>query len=67
MANQQWQSGKRAIISGGGHCVGDAVHPVSPYAGYGMGMAIEGGYYLARAPDGVDLRESAEVTASFSI
>lgn len=39
-------------------CLGDAVHPVSPYAAYGMGMAIEDGYYLARALDGVDLRNS---------
>lgn len=29
-------------------CVGDAVHPVSPYAAYGMGMAIEDGYFLTR-------------------
>jgi hypothetical protein len=35
-------------------CVGDAVHPVSPYAAYGMGMAIEDGYFLARALDGVE-------------
>ncbi|CAH0264249.1 6-hydroxynicotinate 3-monooxygenase precursor [Pseudomonas sp. 22 E 5] len=27
-------------------CLGDAVHPVSPYAAYGMGMAIEDGYFL---------------------
>ncbi|PWE28580.1 FAD-dependent monooxygenase [Pararhodobacter marinus] len=33
-------------------CVGDAVHPVSPYAAYGMGMAIEDGYFLARAMKG---------------
>ncbi|KAL3443734.1 hypothetical protein BJX65DRAFT_311535 [Aspergillus insuetus] len=46
-------------------CVGDAVHPVSPYAAYGMGMAIEDGYYLARALDGVDLRDLHAVSAGF--
>ncbi|RLL94108.1 hypothetical protein CFD26_102932 [Aspergillus turcosus] len=48
-------------------CVGDAVHPVSPYAAYGMGMAIEDGYYLAKALDGVDLRHNKAVTAGFEI
>ncbi len=33
-------------------CLGDAVHPVSPYAAYGMGMAIEDGYFLAKFLDG---------------
>lgn len=36
-------------------CLGDAVHPVSPYAAYGMGMAIEDGYFLGRALEGRDL------------
>ena len=36
-------------------CVGDAVHPTSPYAAYGMGMAIEDGYFLARAFQSADL------------
>ncbi|KAH0362721.1 FAD/NAD(P)-binding domain-containing protein, partial [Aureobasidium melanogenum] len=57
---KKWSTGR--IV-----CLGDAVHPVSPYAAYGMGMAIEDGYYLARALDGVDLRKSAEVTAGFCI
>lgn len=48
-------------------CVGDAVHPVSPYAAYGMGMAIEDGYFLARALDGVDLRDIRAVSAAFSL
>lgn len=48
-------------------CVGDAVHPVSPYAAYGMGMAIEDGYYLARALDGVDLTDLRAVNAGFEI
>ncbi|OGM50580.1 hypothetical protein ABOM_000770 [Aspergillus bombycis] len=48
-------------------CVGDAVHPVSPYAAYGMGMAIEDGYYLARALDGVDLRDQQVFRAGCEI
>lgn len=48
-------------------CVGDAVHPVSPYAAYGMGMAIEDGYYLARALDGVDLRDLQAFKAACEI
>lgn len=41
--------------------VGDAVHPVSPYAGYGMGMAIEDGFWLARSLAGVDLADRAQL------
>ena len=37
--------------------VGDAVHPVSPYAAYGMGMAIEDGFWLARSLEGMDLAD----------
>ncbi|KAI2942837.1 hypothetical protein CBS147343_9186 [Aspergillus niger] len=48
-------------------CVGDAIHPVSPYAAYGMGMAIEDGYFLARALDGVDLRDLRRVKAGCEI
>jgi 2-polyprenyl-6-methoxyphenol hydroxylase-like FAD-dependent oxidoreductase len=43
--------------------IGDAVHPVSPYAAYGMGMAIEDGYYLIRALDGRDLTKDAVADA----
>ncbi|THW98632.1 hypothetical protein D6D13_10561 [Aureobasidium pullulans] len=57
---KKWSSGR--IV-----CLGDAVHPVSPYAVYWMGMAIEDGYYLARALDGVDLRRFPDVTAGFGI
>lgn len=46
-------------------CVGDAVHPVSPYAAYGMGMAIEDGYFLARSLGGRDLTDLAGVTEAF--
>jgi 2-polyprenyl-6-methoxyphenol hydroxylase-like FAD-dependent oxidoreductase len=44
-------------------CVGDAVHPVSPYAAYGMGMAIEDGYVLARAMQGKDLANMSTIEA----
>lgn len=47
--------------------VGDAVHPVSPYAAYGMGMAIEDGYYLAQSLDGADLRDQRAIDAGFEI
>ena len=48
-------------------CVGDAVHPVSPYAAYGMGMAIEDGYFLARSLEGVDLRDRHAVQTGFGL
>lgn len=47
---QHWCKGRVA-------CLGDAVHPVSPYAAYGMGMAVEDGYFLARALGGRDLSD----------
>lgn len=37
--------------------VGDAAHPVSPYAAYGMGMAIEDGYFLTRYLKGKSLAD----------
>ncbi|EPS25728.1 hypothetical protein PDE_00664 [Penicillium oxalicum 114-2] len=57
---KKWSSGR--VV-----CVGDAVHPVSPYAAYGMGMAIEDGYFLARALDGMDLRQMRTVSAGFEL
>jgi 2-polyprenyl-6-methoxyphenol hydroxylase-like FAD-dependent oxidoreductase len=57
---KKWTAGRIA-------CVGDAVHPVSPYAAYGMGMAIEDGYYLAKFLDGVDLRNLRAVNAGFEL
>lgn len=47
-------------------CVGDAVHPVSPYAAYGMGMAIEDGYFLARALGGRDLADTRVLADAFA-
>ncbi|MBY6005303.1 FAD-dependent monooxygenase [Salipiger bermudensis] len=54
-----WTTGRVA-------CVGDAVHPVSPYAAYGMGMAIEDGYFLGRALGGCDLSDRAAVSKAFA-
>lgn len=47
-------------------CLGDAVHPVSPYAAYGMGMAIEDGYFLAKYLAGRDLADAATVAEAFA-
>lgn len=58
---KKWSTAGRVV------CVGDAVHPVSPYAAYGMGMAIEDGYFLARALDGIDLRDLHAVHAGFEL
>ena len=55
---QRWSSGR--VV-----CLGDAVHPVSPYAAYGMGMAIEDGYFLARALSGADLNDEQQISAAF--
>ncbi|OJJ65997.1 hypothetical protein ASPBRDRAFT_49339 [Aspergillus brasiliensis CBS 101740] len=57
---KKWSSGR--IVG-----IGDAVHPVSPYAAYGMGMAIEDGYFLAKALEGVDLRDVKAVNAGFEL
>lgn len=53
-----WTTGRVA-------CLGDAVHPVSPYAAYGMGMAIEDGYFLARALGGQPLDDRSGLRRSF--
>lgn len=55
----QWTKGRVA-------CVGDAVHPVSPYAAYGMGMAIEDGYFLARALGGQSLADRGGLAKAFA-
>ncbi len=54
-----WSSGR--VV-----CLGDAVHPVSPYAAYGMGMAIEDSYQLAKFMDGRDLAKQAELEMGFA-
>ncbi|RAL02478.1 FAD-dependent oxidoreductase [Aspergillus ibericus CBS 121593] len=55
-----WSSGR--VV-----CVRNTMHPVSPYAAYGMGIAIEDGYFLARELDGVDLRDVRAVSAGFEL
>ena len=55
---KKWSKG-RAV------CIGDAVHPVSPYAAYGMGMAIEDGYFIGKFLKGVDLQDEEQVTKGF--
>lgn len=45
--------------------IGDAAHPVSPYAAYGMGMAIEDGYFLARSFGGADLTDPQALARGF--
>lgn len=56
---EHWTKGRMAGL-------GDAVHPVSPYAAYGMGMAIEDGYFLARELGGVDLTDLPAVSQAFA-
>lgn len=46
-------------------CMGDAVHPVSPYAAYGMGMGIEDGYFLAREFENTSLENESAVREAF--
>lgn len=55
---QKWSAGR--VV-----CLGDAVHPVSPYAAYGMGMAIEDGYFLGRALAGCDLQNKADIALRY--
>ncbi len=51
-----WSRGRVTLL-------GDAAHAVSPYLGYGAGMAIEDGYFLARALSGCDLSDRAALAA----
>lgn len=43
--------------------LGDAAHATNPYAGYGAGMAVVDGFYLACAFADVDLGDTAAVSA----
>lgn len=66
----QWEIYNRSLLQkwskGRVVCLGDAVHPVSPYAGYGLGMAVEDGYFIARSLRGQDLRNLRSVQTAFS-
>ncbi len=57
---KKWSKGR-------GVCIGDAVHPVSPYAAYGMGMAVEDGYFLGRSLASKDLSDRAQIEASCAV
>ena len=54
-----WSKGRATLL-------GDAVHPASPYAAYGAGLAIEDGYFLAKALAGQDLRDLAKLSATLA-
>jgi 2-polyprenyl-6-methoxyphenol hydroxylase-like FAD-dependent oxidoreductase len=54
-----WSKGRATLL-------GDAVHPASPYAAYGAGLAIEDGYFLAKALAGRDLRDLAKLSATLA-
>ncbi|BDP43583.1 monooxygenase (plasmid) [Deinococcus aetherius] len=47
---KKWSKGRATLL-------GDAVHPASPYAAYGAGLAIEDGYFLAKTLGGRDLTD----------
>ncbi|MFD2416515.1 FAD-dependent oxidoreductase [Amycolatopsis pigmentata] len=50
-----WVNGRIAVM-------GDAAHATNPYAGYGAGMAIVDGFYLACTLAGVDLSDRAALS-----
>jgi 2-polyprenyl-6-methoxyphenol hydroxylase-like FAD-dependent oxidoreductase len=54
-----WSKGRATLL-------GDAVHPASPYAAYGAGLAIEDGYFLAKILAGRDLTDLAGLSASLA-
>jgi 2-polyprenyl-6-methoxyphenol hydroxylase-like FAD-dependent oxidoreductase len=56
---KQWSKGRITLA-------GDAAHATSPYAAYGAGMSIGDGYTLAQELTGVDLADSAAVTAALA-
>ncbi len=58
-ALQSWSKGRVSFV-------GDAVHPVSPYAAYGMGMAIEDGWWLAKSLEGLDLARGEDLRQGLS-
>lgn len=54
---KKWSKGRITIA-------GDAAHATSPYAAYGAGMSIGDGYSIAQALTGVDLADTAAVSAA---
>lgn len=53
---KSWSKGRATIL-------GDAAHPTSPYAGYGAGMAIEDGFFLAKSLIGRDITRLDQLSA----
>ncbi|UOQ57426.1 FAD-dependent monooxygenase [Leucobacter allii] len=54
---RQWSRGRITLA-------GDAAHATSPYAAYGAGMSICDGYFLGQRLAGVDLADTAAVSAA---
>lgn len=54
-----WSKGRATLL-------GDAVHPASPYAAYGAGLAVEDGYFLAKLLAGQDLRDASALSAKLA-
>jgi 2-polyprenyl-6-methoxyphenol hydroxylase-like FAD-dependent oxidoreductase len=54
---KQWSKGRITLA-------GDAAHATSPYAAYGAGMSIGDGYFLGQLLAGVDLADTAAVSAA---
>jgi 2-polyprenyl-6-methoxyphenol hydroxylase-like FAD-dependent oxidoreductase len=54
-----WTKGRATLL-------GDAVHPASPYAAYGAGLAIEDGYFLAKILAGRDLRDATGLAGALA-
>lgn len=54
---KSWSAGRITIA-------GDAAHATSPYAAYGAGMSIGDGYTIAQELTGVNLSDTAAVTAA---
>ncbi|MEV0045597.1 FAD-dependent monooxygenase [Nocardia rhamnosiphila] len=53
---KSWVDGRITVL-------GDAAHATNPYAGYGAGMAVVDGFYLACSLAGVDISDHTALTA----
>jgi 2-polyprenyl-6-methoxyphenol hydroxylase-like FAD-dependent oxidoreductase len=53
---KSWVDGRITVL-------GDAAHATNPYAGYGAGMAVVDGFYLACSLAGVDISDRAALAA----
>ncbi|MFH8253229.1 FAD-dependent oxidoreductase [Microbacterium sp. B2969] len=57
---KKWSKGRITLA-------GDAAHATSPYAAYGAGMSIGDGYFLGQLLAGIDLADTAAVTAALDV